>query len=286
MSERKISLALAMLQDHPELAASTLEQHNAGEVAELLSQIPSTYAAPVLQRMLPQFTARVCRFLAPDTSAALISPLDNSMIASILRQMDKKLRNKILEELPFKARTGCELLLRFSEDTVGAWMTPHVITVTENSMAKEALNSMKDAEKVIQCDFIFVVDRNRSLVGRIHFADLLRTQPETNVNRLIQRRCQTLFGRSYLQNIARHKDWERYDSMPVVNRRQQFIGVLRHSDLHRGLTQLTTQITSLPGQDPASGIFEVYGQTLLALFQSVGDIIETRSANKGAVKDV
>ena len=57
----------------------------------------------------------------------------------------------------------------------------------------------------------------------------------------------------------------------VTNRNNQMVGVLRHVDLRKGLENLASTITKSSGSDPLTGIYEVYGSSLLALFRTISE---------------
>ena len=72
MDEQKVDLALAFLQSQPGAAAAILEQQPLQQVAEFLSNLPYTYGAMVLTKMLPQHTARLCGILHPTVAAGIL----------------------------------------------------------------------------------------------------------------------------------------------------------------------------------------------------------------------
>lgn len=275
MTEKKNNLALAFIKTHPDTAASVLEKHDLDDVAEYLSGISEHDVAKLIQHMLPQYVGRLSRLLDARTMAAILANVELSFVAAVLRYLSAADRNKILAEFSTNKKAACFLLLSFTEDTVGAWLTPEVLTVPDNCLVEDALHYIKAAGEVVHSDSIFIVDRNRILKGRVNYLELSRAPLDSPVDTLMQTRCHSLSGRLSLQKAAEHPDWETLDAMPVNNRSQQFLGVLRHADLRRGLDQLDNSIDSSRSTDPLSGIIEVYGDSLLALFHTAGNVIES-----------
>jgi predicted transcriptional regulator len=79
-----------------------------------------------------------------------------------------------------------------------------------------------------------------------------------------------------LLQAAKLSCWEQGDVMPVTGTQQQFIGVLRHMDLRQGLRQhQVPRPRESGGNDPVSGIIDVYGKSLLALFDSVSNAVDS-----------
>ena len=284
MTQRSVSLALAFLKTRPQAAATVLEQYDIRKVADFLSDIPPSHATPVLQYMLPTFSARVCALLNTQQVAGLLIDLDVNLVAAVLRCIDKRQQTAILEEFPTKTRLICNLLLSYPDDTVGAWMTPHVVTVTDDSLVGDALQAVRTADSSVHTDHIFVVDRELTLKGRIHYSSLLRAAPETAVNILVTDAPPTLSGRTLIARAGQNGGWESHEAMPVLNRKRQFVGALRHVELRKALANTVEDVQREPAEDTFSGFCETYSQTLLALFHTAGDLFGSGSPKKGTTK--
>jgi len=275
MDEEKVSLVLAFLRVHPESAAQILERHDVDAVTRFLHETPVAFSAPVVARMSPYFSSRICKRLDPAFVVGILASLETSLIAAILRYLDKKMREQILQELSVGTRTSCNLLLRFAQNTVGAWMTQNVAIIPDDCLVSDALNTISSSADTMHTSYLFAIDRERKLCGRIHYTALLRALPAQSVKTLIDSECLALSGRMSLSQAVRHTDWDRYDVLPVLSRSGKFIGALRHVDLRKGLEQHAVRVEREPGRDPLTGILESYGTSLLALFQILGDTVET-----------
>ena len=275
--EQDSALALAFIAAQPDAAARALEQHSLDQVAEFLQQVPAEQHARLIQRMLPQYVSKLCRLLPAPENIELLAGVELSFAAAVLRNLPLTERNGMLVQMPANRRAALSLLLSFSEDTVGAWLTPLVVSIPSDYRVEEALHQVRITSDVVHSDHLFVVDRNRRLHGRINYVELLQADPALSVSTLLRSPCNALLGRMGLPKAADHPDWQQLDVMPVNNRQQQFIGVLRHADLRRGLEKMKNSMSGHRGSDPMAGIFEVYGNSLIALFESLGDVIESDS---------
>ncbi len=284
MPQRSVSLALAFLKTRPQAAAGVLEQYDSHNVAAFLTGIPFSHATPVIRHMLPTFTARVCTLLETERAAGLLMGLDANLIATVLRCLDNEQQQAVLDELPTKTRTVCSLLLSYADDTVGAWMTPHVVTVSDDSEVRHALRAIRNAESGVHTDYIFVVDRELALKGRIHYSSLLRADAEISIDVFLTDPPPALSGRTSIARAAGHDDWKSYDAMPVLNRKGQFIGALRHVELRKTLAGTVKKVERSPADDPFFGFCETYGQTLLALFHAAADMLDSGSAQMRNVR--
>jgi len=273
MPEQNVTLTLAFLEKHPRSASHILEQHDFKKVANFFTQIPHSYVAKVVQHMMPDFTAHICKNLEVGAAAGILSSLETSLIATVLRFLETRKRKEILEVFPLKTRVACNLLLRFSQKTVGAWMTPHVSIISDDCTIKEALHILSNAGEIVHTDSVFVVNRERVLKGYIHYIDLLRSDPERPVNLIVEVGGKSLSGHTSLKQASTYNAWNQVDMIPVVNRKNEFIGALRHVDLRKGLNHLEAPINNQDIQDHRSDMVTIYSQSMLAIFQTMNNII-------------
>jgi Mg/Co/Ni transporter MgtE len=274
MSDDLLSLTLAFVSGHPDAAARTLELHELPLVAGFLASLPEGDAAGLTRRLLPQYVARLHDHLKDKETADLLHSQDLSYIAAVLRCLEVKQRTKVLAHLPAKRRAPINLLLSFSSDTVGAWQTPLVATVPNDYQAGEALRHLKAAGDEARSDYVFVVDRDRFVRGRLRNLDLLRADPQREVGSIMTGNLASVTARLSLLRAAEHEDWAQVDVMPVNNRSGQFIGAIHHVDLRRGLEILNADLASRASQKSIDGLLEIYGESMLALFSSVGDAFD------------
>lgn len=277
MTNHKIELALAFLKSQPDSAAAILEQQPVDEVAEFLKDVPYTSAALVLSKMLPQYAAKVCKNLDQAVSARFFSEMEVSLVAAIMRHSDNDQNMKIFDHLPERTKIACKLLLNYAEGTVGAWMVANISMLPDDCTAEEALSRLASEHAAANSEVVYVVDRERKIQGQVNVVDLLRTAPSTPITRIMIENCAAISGRTALVSANNHTVWARQDTVAIINRKNQMVGILRHADLRKGLEDISSKITKSSGSDPLTGIFEVYGRSLLALFSTIS---EAASANR------
>jgi len=276
MDEQKVDLALAFLQSQPGAAAAILEQQPMVQVAEFLGSLPHTYGALVLAKMLPQYTARLCLIFKPAIAAGMLSEMDISQITVVMRHCRSDLCSQLLGLLPDKTRLACRLLLNYSEDAVGAWMSANVATLPDECNVEQALMRIADDRQAIDNGMSLVVDRERHLKGTVTLVALLRAPTSTSITSLMLKSSQSISARTALRSAVDNPLWADQDSIPVTNRNQKLVGILRHQDLRKGLAQISNQIVQSHDSDPITGIFEAYGSSLLILFAALSDIASNR----------
>lgn len=281
MSDEKKILAQAFLEMQPEAAADILMQHNPEDVISFISDIPEEQTAKVFTYLLPHFTAALCLEFKADTVAKFLSDMDSSQVTAILRHLDKRHRNNVLKHLSPGTRAACNVMLRFSEDRVGAWMSPQIATISHRQTVREALQVIETGNGDTDPDYIYVVNHELHIEGRVHYINLLRADPRQPVTGFIDRKFRTLLCNMKILKAADDEDWKYFDVMPVLNREKQFTGILRHVDLRKGLTHLEARTgiqqdgLKLVAEDSSTGFAGMYIHTLLVLFSTIASLIET-----------
>lgn len=279
MINQPSDMALAFLQYQPGSAARILEQQPIEAVAEFIKSVPYTQAAFVLKKMLPQYTARMSIHLEPEVSAAFLSEMDTNLTSAILRYTPKDVRRKILNNLPERIKLTCSLLLNYPETAVGAWMITDFLALPDDCDVQEALHRLALSNHKVGLDTLYITNRDRKLLGTVSITHLLRMPENKLIKTLMQAKPPCLSGHASLTSAMNNPIWDDQDSAAVINEKRHIVGVLRHLELRQGLKEIATTIKEPTGNDPIGGLWEAYGQSLLALFNTVGDAINTNATN-------
>lgn len=271
-----LTLAIDFLDEHPDAAVRILEQHDPGQVAAFLDTVPDSYCALVLERALPAFAARLCKELGNDNAARLLLQQNLGRMVAVLRNLEEAQVEEILQQCPRSRRHACLLLLRYPLQSTGAWIVPDTAVVPQDFTVNEVHAFLREAAEETFSKYVFVVDREGKPVGRVSYLVLLKARPEQKAGWVMEKPLDVISGSMLLEHAAMLPCWTDNDVMPVVGAQQQFIGVIRHADLRRGMQSgRRAEPAAVPDSDPFSGIFAVYGKSLLALFNTVSNAVET-----------
>lgn len=265
MNPRELDIVLTYIQQHPDAAARELELQPQDTVAGLIQSLPLRQGRQLMIHMLPPYAAKLCAQLSLDMAAGLLAELNANQAAAILRGMSKLRRDELLKALPEKTATLCRLLLSYSDDSVGAWMSADIVMLPPNCLAAEALQRFIDTDSSAMADALPIVDKHSRLLGQVYLRDLLRALGESSISRLRQDAPSALSSRTSLAAAARHEGWQQHDILPVLNRNKQLVGLLRHADLRRSLGQFGEIPRTVPQDDFLGSVGEAYRETLIAL---------------------
>jgi len=83
-----------------------------------------------------------------------------------------------------------------------------------------------------------------------------------------------IWARDPLATAQEHSVWERHTEAPVINREEEFIGVILYADLRKAFRQTTR--TPGPNEDrEIAEVTELISVGAGSLWQSLGDLIRT-----------
>lgn len=265
MNPRELDVILTFIQQHPDAAARELELQTLESAAELIQTLPLHQGRQLIKYMLPPYAARLCSQLPKDMVAGLLAGFNANQAATILRGMGKPEREKLLTALPDKIAGLCRLLLSYSDDSVGAWMSADIFMLPSDCRVADALQRYTGTNSSIIGDALPVVDNGGFFIGLVYLGELLGAKGESSISQLRQDGPPTLSSRTSLAAAARHEGWQQHDILPVLNRSKQLVGLLRHVDLRRSLEQFGEISRSIPQDDFLGNMTEAYMGTLVAL---------------------
>ena len=283
MNPRDLDLVLTFIQQHPEAAARELELQPQEVAAELVSALPLKQARQLITHMLPPYVARLCIHWSLDKAAGLMADFNANQAAAILRCIEKPRRDELVSVLPEKISTLCRLLMSYSEDTVGAWMIADLIVLPSTCRVGEALKRFSSAGDGVRVAELLIVNETQHLIGTISVQALLQAKDEAPISHLILPAPPVLHARTSLVAACRHEGWQKNDTLAVLNRNQQLIGILRHLDLRRSLAQHGEVSRSISQNDLIGSLTEAYAGTLMALLSLVGwssDSVSSRGESR------
>ncbi len=271
MAERKTDMAIAFIHAHPQAAARALEQQPPEAMAALIHSLPEAEAAQLLRALLPHYAARLAERLEVDLISRLLAATEPAQAVIILRHMPAALRKTLVEALPVRAKTACLLLLNYAEGTVGAWMNSMAFTLPDDCSVAEALQRLAAESELHDTGPIYVLTSQRHVRGVVQLPKLISANAELPLSSLWSAAPQALQGRATLLSVRDHPLWASHDSVPVLNRHQQFVGTLSHARLRQGITELASTMDAPSDSDPVTGLSEVYGSSMLAVLESLGE---------------
>lgn len=271
MSGRE-DLAAAYLRLHPESAARHLETMPADQTNAVLNAVDAATAAPVLGHMLPTCAAQCIERQSPADGALLLERLGSRESVAVLRHLQSEHREAVLSALGPQWLMAFKLLLSYPTSTVGAWVEPRVLTLPDDCTAGEARDRIARSHQVAPAR-IYVLDRSRRVRGAVRGLALLQVSSRKQIASILEP-AETLWARDPLATAQEHGIWERYTEAPVVNRDEEFIGIISYVDLRKAFREVN-RVQEPKGDREIAEVTELIAIGAGSLWRSLGDLIGT-----------
>lgn len=253
-------LGLAFAQSHPQDAARVLASLQSAEAAAFVERVPPRVAAPLLQAMLPLVAASLLEHVEDARAARLLEALGAQAAAAVLRHVPATRRKALLADLPLAVAVPTRIGLGFPEDSVGAWTDLDVLALPPETTAAAALERLRAADH--EHERVLVVGEQARLLGVVELAALLRAPAQARLDAVARPAAPTLPAVTSLSAAADHPGWERASALPVVERGEHLVGILRRATLLRALQQSRPGERSAEGESLAGALARVYWNTL------------------------
>ncbi len=271
MSVRE-DLAAAFLKLHPESAARLLESMPAGDATAVLNAVDLETAAPVAGYMLPTSAAQCLEHQTPADAARLLERLGSRESVAVVRHFSAEHREAVLACLGTQWVMAFRLLLSYPTSTVGAWVEPRVLTLSDDYTVGEARDRVARSEQTAPAR-IYVLDRSRCVRGAVRGVALLQVSTRKKIASILEP-AETLWARDTLATAQEHAVWERHTEAPVVNREEEFIGVISYADLRKAFRETTQAPTPGGGREMAE-VTELIAIGAGSVWRSLGELMRS-----------
>lgn len=257
-------LGVQFAESHPEDAARVLERAAPQEVAAFLAQIPTAAAAETTRQMNIPLAAAALSALETTEAARIVQSLPPYHAVHLLRHLDPDTAQALLGAIEEKAAMSLRRLLRYREGSAGALADPQVLTLPSDISAGEAQKHLRRLAGEVLYN-IYVTDRDHHLVGVLTIRALLLARPKQKVDSIMERQLIRLPAALDLASVAGNPAWLQFDTLPVVDKADVFLGVIRHKTIR----QLAEARVGAPGIgdgiDVALRIADMYWKSVSTL---------------------
>jgi magnesium transporter len=213
-----------------------------GDQAEVFNLLKDTEKNQLLQYLDVPATADLFDELEDEDTLEAAEILTIERLADVLDEMDPDEAADLLGDLsPKQAEEALAQmddpedvipLLGYPDETAGGRMTTAYIGLRPQTTAETAIQFLREVG--LENDvpyYLFVVDRNKCLVGVTGLRELVIADPMATMNQIMDQNVVYISADADQEEAARVMS--RYDlsALPVVNAAQQLMGVITHDDI-------------------------------------------------------
>lgn len=262
MSLPELKLTLHFLTTEPVAAARKLELLEPDQAAAIVKEASLSCAKGVLTTMLPSASARLFVYFTDAQCLKLVESMNMADLAAILRYMDKQEQRELLNLLSLRKQTLCKMLISYPEYALGSIVETDILVVDSHMQVDEVLLRLKK-KTFSYLQSLYVVNDRRQLEGQIFIGQLFHSSGTTPVSNLAQQVSVTLNASMDMLSAFEMDVWQAHDVIVVVNRNQEFIGVvhanrLRHFISHKNIHEKSNKSVS-------ADLLDAYGETIISM---------------------
>ncbi|NLY88552.1 MAG: magnesium transporter [Firmicutes bacterium] len=266
--EGRIQQLLELVKElHPADLVETLHEFSQEEQEKFFLLIPHEQSAIILQEMEVPEAAAVLAKLPVATAAEILKEMYSDEAVDILAELPKEKAAKLLM-LMKEAGEELKELLAYEEDTSGGLMATEFVAVPENLTVGGTLAYLrKVAPSAENAYYIYVVKRDKRLVGVISLRELVVAPLETRVRQIMHKKVVKVPEDLDQEEVVRL--FEKYSLLvlPVVDKKDRLVGVITVDDVMAIAKEETTEdihkagsITPLRMSYKNAGVLTLYSK--------------------------
>lgn len=167
-----------------------------------------------------------------ERAADIIENMDADDAVDVLGEIDEEIRKQLIELIDEESKEDIRLICSYNEDEIGSRMTTNFIEIARHLTIKQAMRSLiAQAEENDNISTIYVKDDDDTFYGAIDLKDLIVARNYVDLETLITHSFPYVRDHEQLSEcIERLKDYAE-DSIPVLNDRNELIGVITAQDI-------------------------------------------------------
>jgi len=234
---------LVQKQHHAELRAR-LDRLHAADVAFILEALPpeerlviwdlvkAERDGEILLEVSDAVRELLISSMDPKELVAAAETLDADEIADLAPDLPKEVMQEVVEALPAEERARLRAAMSYDEGTVGALMDFEMVSVRDDVSLETVTRYLRRMDKLPRhTDQLFVVDREKKLLGRLPLTRLIVSDLELSVSAVMVPEEMKFYPEDPAEDAA--GAFERYDlvSAPVVDAFERLIGRLTVDDV-------------------------------------------------------
>lgn len=239
-------LTLAFLDREPRTAARVLESIPVRDATAFLNGAPARLVAPSVCAMIPWSAARCIEDMDPEAASGLLRAMNYSDAVSILRLVGEERRDELLSLATKRFARSFRNALVYPREAVGAWMDVTHPSYQGSTLVKDAARAVRRMEQPFS--HLFITDDEKQFCGVVATAELFRRDENAMLIDIADRTVRPLSNRNAINGCVSRPEWDVLTMLPVVGRKNNFLGVLERRSLKKALLDQDTAVrVATPG---------------------------------------
>lgn len=217
---------------HPADIADIIETLDEEKKKELFNLLHTEIASKVIVEVNEHSRDQILEDINKEKLTDIVEEMSSDDAADLIADLPKEEAKDILEKLHWEDSTEVQKLLKYPEDTAGGIMQTELLSVREEMLVEDAIiQLMALSENIGDVPNVFVVDKNRRLVGILPVRKLLIVKHEMPISGIIDRNVISVNVNEDQEEVA--NIFKKYDllSLAVVDDDGRLVGRVQIDDI-------------------------------------------------------
>lgn len=228
--KRYVKETLAEL--HPADIADIIETLDEDKKKELFNLLHAKIASDVILEVDDHSREQILEDINKERLTNIVETMASDDAADLIADLPTDEAKDILEKLHWKDSTEVQKLLKYPKDTAGGIMQAELLSVREEMLVEDAIIQMMSlSEEIGDIHNVFVVDKDRRLVGILPLRKMLLVKHEMPVSQVMERNVISVNANKDQEEVA--AIFKKYDlvSLAVVDDDGRLIGRIQIDDV-------------------------------------------------------
>ncbi|MBI5749666.1 MAG: magnesium transporter [Nitrospinae bacterium] len=217
---------------HPADIADIIETLDEEKKKELFNLLHTEIASKVIVEVNEHSRDQILEDINKEKLTDIVEEMSSDDAADLIADLPKEEAKDILEKLHWEDSTEVQKLLKYPEDTAGGIMQTELLSVREEMLVEDAIiQLMALSENIGDVHSVFVVDKNRRLVGILPVRKILIVKHEMPISGIIDRNVISVNVNEDQEEVA--NIFKKYDllSLAVVDDDGRLVGRIQIDDI-------------------------------------------------------
>ncbi|ASZ08973.1 magnesium transporter [Mesoplasma chauliocola] len=252
------------------------------DFAEAMEQFESKVVLKIFRLLEIEEAAEIFTYLDSEHQEYIIEAFTNTEIKEILDElytddiidlideMPSEVVKKILKATTKDVRKELNSILKYEEHTAGAIMSINFTELKSDNTVEMAIKAIQRRhDEYDEIDDLFIIDDQNKLLGWIELKQLIINDPKTELGKIMNTKIVNVNVEMDQEVVANY--FKRYDinTLPVVNKTQQLVGIITVDDVIDVLVEESTEdIQNFAGIDADDVESDYFETGLIKMYKS------------------
>ena len=212
--------------------ALQLSEYDDDELQELCQKLDDEELAGILEESELKTQLRIIKLLENKRTLKLFGYMSKDDIVDILGEINVGKAKELINLMKEGDKKIIKQLLGYRDDCAGGIMTTEYIALNSNLVIEDAIKKIKEiAPKTELIDTIFVVNKNKELIGTAELRDILVAPEDQKLEEITNEHFVYVEPEIDQEEVALIASKYDLTAIPVLNKKKAMLGIITIDDI-------------------------------------------------------